>query len=272
MRLGIGSFTFTWAIGVPGHRPARPMTALDLLGEAERLGVTVVQVCDNLPLTQLGELELAAFAERARERAIQIELGARGLDPENLRAHLKLAGRFGCSFLRLVIDRPGDEPSPADAVRRLRAILPEFERAGIKLALENHDRFRSRVLAVMIEELGPERVGICLDTVNSFGALEGPEVVVEALGRYTLCLHVKDFTVRRVSHQMGFTVEGCPAGKGYLNVPWLLETLCVSPHAFNAILETWVTPGPSLEETIARERAWTEEGVRYLRTLIGKDR
>lgn len=268
MRLGIGTYTFAWAIGVPGALPARPMTPLDLLGEAVRLGTGVVQFCDNLPLVQLPERELDFFHQRARELGLELELGARGLAPENLRAHLRLARRFGCPFLRLVLDSPGDEPSAGDAVARLQAVLPEFEAAGVLLAIENHDRFQSATLARMIEQLGPHRAGVCLDTVNSFGALEGPDVVVKNLGRLTLCLHVKDFTLRRPSHQMGFVVEGCAAGRGRLNVPWLLEALKTCPRPFNAILETWVTPGDSLEETLGRERAWAEEGVRYLRELI----
>ena len=86
-------------------------------------------------------------------------------------------------------------------------------------------------------------------------------------GPLTLCLHVKDFTVRRVSHNMGFVVEGCAAGQGRLDVPWLFKALHGVPNPFNAILETWVTPSDSLDETIARECAWAEDGIRYLRTL-----
>jgi sugar phosphate isomerase/epimerase len=268
MRLGIGTYTFAWAMGVPGAMPARPMSAFDLLGEAARLGVRVVQFCDNLPLVKLPGPELEAFHQRVRELGLEVELGTRGLAPENLRAHLRLAQRFGCGFLRLVIDSPGDEPAAEKAVERLQAILPEFEAAGVRLAIENHDRFRSAALAGMVEQLGRDRAGICLDTVNSFGALEGPEVVVQNLGQFTLCLHVKDFTIRRAGHQMGYVVEGCAAGRGRLDVPWLLQALKPCPHPFNAILETWVTPGDSLDETIRRERAWAEEGVRYLRGLI----
>jgi 3-oxoisoapionate decarboxylase len=268
MRLGIGTYTFTWAIGVPGWPPAKPMSAFDLLDEAARLKVKVVQFCDNLPLVKLAESELEVFHRRALELGLELELGTRGLAPENLRANLRLAQRLDCSFLRLVIDSPGDEPSADEAVARLQAVLPEFTAVGVRLALENHDRFHSTTLAGMVERLGRENAGICLDTVNSFGALEGPEVVVRNLGPHTLCLHVKDFVVRRVSHQMGFVVEGCAAGRGRLNVPWLLEMLEPVSHPFNAILETWVTPGNVLEETILRERAWAEEGVRYLRELI----
>ena len=268
LRLGIGSYAFAWAIGVPGHPPARPMHALDLLDEAARLGVRVVQFCDNLPLLALPPRDLDLFQERIGQLGLELELGTRGLDADNLRAHLRLAERFGCSFVRLVVDRPGDEPAPEEVVARLRPCLSEFASAGIRLAIENHDRFSTKTLAEIVEQLGPDWVGICLDTVNSFGALEGPEQVVTALGPYTLCLHIKDFVLRRVSHQMGFLVEGCPAGQGRLDVPWLLRTLQTCPHAFNAILETWVTPGDSLAETICRERTWTEAGVRYLRGLI----
>jgi len=167
-----------------------------------------------------------------------------------------------------VIYSAGDEPTGEQVVPRLEPILAEFEAAGVRLAIENHDRFRSAALARIVQQLGADQVGVCLDTVNSFGALEGPEIVVQHLAPYVLCLHVKDFTVRRPPHQMGFIVEGCATGHGLLNVPWLLDALKVSSHPFNAILESWVTPGETLEESIARESAWAEEGVRYLRQFI----
>jgi sugar phosphate isomerase/epimerase len=268
MRLGIGSYAFAWAIGVPGHPPARPMTAFDLLEEVARLDVRLVQICDNLPLTQLAPAELDRFAARAQELNIQVEVGTLGLNPENLRAYLQLARRFQCPFVRVVVDSKGDEPTPEEIVTRLRPLVAEFAAAHIRVAIENHDRLRSGTLAWIVEQLGPENAGICLDTVNSFGALEGPEVVVQALAPYTLCLHAKDFTIQRVSHRMGFVLEGCPAGSGQLDVPWLLTQLAKSRHSFNVILETWVPPDKTLAETIARERAWTETGKNYLRTLI----
>jgi sugar phosphate isomerase/epimerase len=268
MRLGIGSYAFAWSIGVPGHEPKRRMSAFDLLEEARRLGVRVVQFCDNLPLVSLGPADLGEFERAFRQLGLTIELGTRGLEPGNLLDNLRLAQRFGCSFLRLVVDSKGDEPSPEQVVTRLRPHLTEFERAGVCLAIENHDRFTCETLLRIVDQLGKDRVGICLDTVNSFGALQGPDVVVGLLGPRTLCLHVKDITVRRMSHQMGFVDEGSAAGKGKLDIPWLLEKIRPCAPRCNAILETWVTPSDSLDETIHRERAWAEEGVRDLRTLI----
>jgi L-ribulose-5-phosphate 3-epimerase UlaE len=104
--------------------------------------------------------------------------------------------------------------------------------------------------------------------VNSFGALEGPEVVVDALAPYTVSLHVKDFTIRRVDHQMGFVVEGSPAGQGRLDIPWLLESISEAGCEPNAIIELWTPPDPDLPATIAKEEAWARESVTYMHRLV----
>ncbi len=271
MELGIGSYTFTWAVGIPGRLPEKRLSALNLLDEAIRLNVRVVQICDNLPFLDLPPAEVRTFAEKAKENDLIIEWGTRGLNREVIKRNLELCQAFRCPFLRVVIDQAGDEPSAEEAMERLGELLPDVESAGVKLAIENHDRFPVATLASMVEQLGSNRVGITLDTVNSFGAVETPEMVVNALGCYTMCLHVKDFTIRRPSHQLGFLVEGCAAGSGQLDVPWLLESVKrSSPHPFNVILETWVTPSDSLDETIARERRWANEGVAYLKQLVSQ--
>jgi sugar phosphate isomerase/epimerase len=136
------------------------------------------------------------------------------------------------------------------------------------LALENHDRIPARHLARIVEHIGSPNVGICLDTVNSFGALEGPEVVIEALTPWTVDLHLKEFTVRRFPHKMGFTVEGRPLGQGRLDVPWLLAKLEEQDRDPNAILEQWTPPADTLKATIAREAAWVAESVAFARRFI----
>jgi sugar phosphate isomerase/epimerase len=244
------------------------MDVFALLAEAQRLGVRVLQVCDNLPLANLSAPDLAAFEREARLAKVAIEVGTRGLQPANLLEHLRLAVLFDSPFVRLVVDSPGDEPSPEVVVARLKALVPQFREAGVKLAIENHDRFKAASLVRIVEQAGPDTVGICLDTVNSFGALEGPEVVLEHLAPYALSLHVKDFTLRRAESGMGFILSGSPAGEGRLDLPWLLESLRLAGRDVNAILETWPPPGPTLEETLARERAWVESSVRHLRQCI----
>ncbi|KKK83819.1 hypothetical protein LCGC14_2789570 [marine sediment metagenome] len=268
MQLGIGSFTYCWAVGVPGKIPSGPMTADGLVDRAHDLGLGLVQLCDNLQLEKLSEHQLGELKEKSDDLGIKIEIGARGIKPEYLLGQLELAVRFNSPILRVVIDSAGHKPSPEEVVQLLGGMIGEFEKADVVIAIENHDRFTTLVFIEMIEEIGSSHVGICLDTVNSFGALEAPDVVVETLGRYVVNLHIKDFDIRRSDYSLGFVIEGTPAGKGRLDVPWLLEKLAGTGRDFNAILELWTPPERDIQATIAKEEAWAIQSIEYLRQVI----
>lgn len=275
MKLGLGSYAYAWTIGVPGYPPPeRPLDAHGLIQRAHALGLRLVQIADNLPLHTLNEAELSALVDKSWRLGVAVEVGTRGIDPAHLRTYLDIARRFQSPILRVVVDTRTHHPEPDEIVTTLAALMPEFDAAKVTLAIENHDRFKAKTLAGIVQQVraesGLDRVGICLDTVNSFGALEGPEVVIAALGRYVINLHVKEFIVRRVDHNMGFVVEGKPAGQGMLDLPWLLTELrkAADGRPFNAILETWPPPEPKMAETIAKEDAWVVESIAYLRTLI----
>jgi sugar phosphate isomerase/epimerase len=166
------------------------------------------------------------------------------------------------------VDTADHHPTPDEAVHLLRGLMPEFEAAGVVLAIENHDRFKAQTLAEIIGQIGSQNVGICLDTVNSMGAGQGAETVVEQLGRYVVNLHVKDFIVRRHPHMLGFEVIGAPAGQGQLDIPWLLARLGQFGRAFNAILELWPPPEAQVERTVQKEAEWVQASLVYLRRLI----
>ena len=270
MKLGIGSYAYAWAIGgITGQRPAKPMDAMTFLRRAAALDVHLVQIADNLPLHTLSDPALDALLKEAGRLGVAIEVGTRGIQHDTLCTYLRIAGRAGSRILRTVIDTADDHPPLAEVVERLRAVMPPFERAGVTLALENHDRFKARELVEILRRVDSANLGVCLDTVNSFGALEGPEVVVETLGPYVVNLHLKDFSIRRADFAMGFVVEGTPAGQGRLNVPRLLDRLRgLSREDFNVILELWPAPEADIEATVRKEDAWAVASVAYLRALI----
>lgn len=268
MKLGIGTYAYAWAIGVPGYMPATPMTAPAFLDRVAALGVHVAQIADNLPLHTLTPAELDALAAQAQRLAIQIEVGTRGILPDQLDTYRALAVHFGSPILRVVVDSAGHHPEPDEIVALLREQVPAFEQDGVTLAIENHDRFKVAVLADILTRIGSPNVGICLDTVNSFGSLEGPAAVVATLGPFVVNLHVKDFSIRRHDHNMGFSLTGTPAGQGHLDLPWLLGELHAHGRDFNAILELWPAPEASIDATIAKEDSWAAESVAYLRTLL----
>lgn len=268
MKLGISSWTYTWAVGVGEYRPPRPLTPFDLLDRADALGVRVLQVADNLPLDGLTAAELAAFGADAARRGITLEVGAKGLTVAHMRRYLEICGVVGARLLRVVIDSPGDEPEPDEVVARLHVLVPDLASAGVTLGIENHDRFTAQALAGMVQAAESPLVGICLDTVNSFGALEGPGVVVPTLAPYAVNLHLKDFTIRRAPQMMGFVIEGRPVGQGRTDVPWLLQTLAAHGRDVNAIIEQWTPSQGTVDETIALEARWAVESVAYARQFI----
>lgn len=92
--------------------------------------------------------------------------------------------------------------------------------------------------------------------------------MLRAIGRFVVNLHVKDFRVTRLSHKKGFVVEGCPAGRGRLDVPALLANLQAHGRDPNAVLELWPPPEPTPDVTITKEAAWVVESVQYLRQFI----
>jgi 3-oxoisoapionate decarboxylase len=264
MRLGLSTYTFPWAVGVPGHEPVHPLGAIELIRRTRSMGLGLVQIADNLPLHQLREPELDRIAAEADAQRVDLEVGTRGIGP-HLRRYAVLAQRFGARFVRIVIDAGDDRPTVAEAVHRLSAFESEFRRRKLLVAIENHDRFSVEELAELVARLG-DWSGICLDTVNSLAALEPPRTVVARLGPLALNLHLKDFTIRRHAHQMGFEVEGTPAGSGLLNIPWLLAQLESVSRARTAVLELWTPPAPTMDATVAKEAAWASTSLDYLRT------
>lgn len=269
MRLGVGTYCYMWSLGFPGAEPASPMTVMDLLEEAAELGVRVVQFGPNHGLQDLAAERCSFVAAAARERGLELELGAKGLEPERLIPLVKLTRECGASLLRTVpAERPGGSlPGLAQMEESLRRVLPVLAGEGVTLAIENA-LVPARELRALIETLASPWVGITLDTVNSLAISEGVREVAETLAPYTRCLHVKDYAVARQWHMMGFQVEGRPAGQGQLDVPWLLALLSRHGVAANAIVESWVPEQHTLDETVALERRWARESVEYLRTLI----
>jgi sugar phosphate isomerase/epimerase len=269
MKLGIGSYTYVWACGVPGYpQPAAPLTALALCDKAAQLGVSVVQIADNVPLHTLDAGALDALRQRADELGLELEVGTRGIAPDHLAQYVRIAERLRSRLLRVVIDTPTDRPSPAEAIARLAPLLRIFESADVTLAIENHDRFKATALLAIVEALRSRHVGVCLDTANSLGCLESVAQVVETLGPRTVNLHLKDVGAVRAPHNKGFVIEGRPAGQGQIDFAWVLKRLRECRVDPNAIVELWPPPEPTLAAAIEKEEKWAQESVTFARRLI----
>ena len=243
MKLALSSYAYNWAVGIPGYPPERPMTVFDLLDQAVQLGVHVVQVVDNIPFELSSREEQDQVVQRADQLGIELEFGMRGIEGDHLEQGIQLAGRMHARVLRVVVDKGNYRPSEEEIVQTIQGAVPLLEKYGVRLAIENTERFKARKFAELVGLIGSRHVGICLDTANNYGIGEGIEAVVEALGPLTFDLHLKDYSIHRISHLMGYILEGSPVGQGQLDVFWILETLRQFGHDPNVVLELWTPSG-----------------------------
>jgi sugar phosphate isomerase/epimerase len=266
MKLGLSSYTFGWAIAAGARAAPFGLDEHGLLDKTQAAGLSLLQVGDNLPLHAFEAKQLRRFAERATSEKIELQIGARGLSRENLERYIQITRAVGGSLLRFVIDADDCHPDPETIVAILRTAEPLL--GDLVLGIENHDRFPARTLRALVDAAQSDRVGICLDTVNSFGAGEGLGEVAASLAPRTINLHIKDFVVQRPPHLMGFEISGRPAGQGMLNLTELLEVLAPFDRCKSALLELWTPPEAKLEETVRKEAVWAAQSLDYLRPLF----
>ena len=265
MQLGISSWSCPWAIGVPGYpAPEKPMGVMDLLKAATEAGAQVLQIADNLPLHALSRGMRQELHREACLRGVALEAGTRGLAPENLFMYLDIAGELDAKLVRTLPHDGLDRPDFEEALRRLRAVKPAFEAAGVMLAIENHDHYPSKWLRRLTEAADSPYIGVCLDAVNNLGLGESFREVLCALGPRTVNFHCKDYTISRKPTMLGFDVVGAAAGEGMLDLALAKSALRAD---ISWILESWLPWQGDISSTLSMERSWLERGMVNLRRL-----
>ena len=262
--IGLGTYAFFW------QHSDRVPAPLDLVGALERtreLDVDLFQVCDYEPLLTMSDAELREAALAARRLGIRIELGTKGVAPAHLTDFLRLAELFDAELVRSMVYAPGFRPSLDEAAAMLTGVLPDFESAGITLALETYEQVPTDALVDLVEKVGSDRLGICLDPANVVAALELPRDAVDRCAPLTRNVHAKDFAFARQDGWVGFTYSGAPMGQGLHDYPHLLEVVRPEDRGINEIVEHWLPWQGDPETTVQAEIAWTSTALDYLRSI-----
>jgi 3-oxoisoapionate decarboxylase len=271
MELGISSWSIPWSIGVRGYpQPERPIDAIGLLDKAVQHDVRVVQIADNMPLTELGDVELDQLSREAADRGLVLEVGTRGLEPEHLVRYITVAYRLGARALRTVLAGSllGAEHL-AGAESAIRRLLRDLERHEVRLALENNEAFSAAQYSELMERIAHPLVGMCIDTANSLGRPELLETTVSRLSRYAVMLHAKDFDIQRVDTRMGFSIVGRPAGAGRVDFDLVLRHLRdAGLEDISVIVEHWPPFAGTIGATMLLEEEWLATSVEYLRAKL----
>lgn len=262
--LGVSSYLFFWAIQYSG------LSASELIEKTAALDLHILQICDNLSLNGIPPDQLDALRELARRKNVALEVGTRGFDQDELFAYINIAERLGSKILRFV-PWSGAETLSRLSIEALadflKPLLHACELHQVTIALENHSEITDEDLVRLVDAIHSPFLGICLDTANSTGLLQKPLQTVELLAPHTVSLHLKDFVVTKKAGK-GYAISGVPLGQGWLDIPAIFDTLKRNKRQPNVLLELWVDPCESQQETLQKEDNWIRQSVDFARSIL----
>lgn len=260
--IGLSSYAFFWQLS---DRVSTPLTLTQALERTAALGVDLFQICDYAPLADMSESELADVAAAARRLGVRLEVGTKGIRPEHLRRFLEICTSLDARLLRTMFRTPEHAPTSGETEALLLQVLPEFEEAGVGIAIETYEQVPTADLLQVVRRIDSPTLGVCLDPANMVAALESPRDVIDAVAPFVLNLHIKDFAFARQEGWVGFTLSGAPLGEGLLDYDHLIETVKPAERGINRIVEHWLPWQQTEDATIRLEQEWTAHSVDYLR-------
>ena len=111
----------------------------------------------------------------------------------------------------------------AVATEVLRAVAPVLRDNGSRINLENHGDTTTFELVRLVEAVGPDVLGICLDTANLLVFAEHPVDAAERAAPFVHMTHAKDAAV--FFCESGLQRQGRPVGRGCVDWPTILPIL-----------------------------------------------
>lgn len=235
MLLGIDTFSLRW----------QGWDAFQMMEYAAGLGLENIHFSERSNLESLDPSYLQSVRSRAESLGLRIEIGMRSFDrysstfepdlgsgEEQLSAMLQAAHVIGSPIVRCFVGMQADRLGPvpiqehiAESIRTLRAVVPLAEQLGIAIAVENHGGvdLLAPELRDMVETVGSDHVGVCLDTGNPIYAAEDAVFATEVLAPYVLTTHLRDS--RAWATEQGAMVQWVPVGDGSVDLQRILKIL-----------------------------------------------
>jgi 3-oxoisoapionate decarboxylase len=261
--IGLSTYSFFWRTST---KVVAPLSLHDMIKQTGELGCTVLQICDYPPVETLTPSELLDIHDAAADLGIEIELGTRGIDPAHLYRYLDIAEPLGVTLVRSMLHTATHKPTTEDAIGLLKEAMPAFENHGVSVALETYEQVRTSDLVQVVEAVGSDALGICLDPANCVAGLELPHDVVDRTAPYVKNMHIKDFAFTRQAGWVGFTLAGCPLGEGLLDYDEMVTVVDPASRGANQIVEHWLPWQDDAVTTCLTEAQWTQHSVDYLRS------
>lgn len=203
--------------------------------------------------------EIAEVAAEFRHHGCYLEVGIPCINPHrpgpqalqagdgNQRAGtarlMRLAAQAGSSSLRCFVGGPADRHRQdvpwgqqlADSAALLRDLAPLARDLGVRFALETHADATTAELLRMVEAVGVEAAGLCLDTGNLSICLEEPVAATRRAAPYVIATHTKDAVLWLADDGLRWQARAC--GEGLMPWPALLRELAACAPDLTLSLE-----------------------------------
>jgi sugar phosphate isomerase/epimerase len=187
--------------------------APQLIDYAKELQLDTLFLSDIDCLPSLEDAALREIKAQADSAGLSLYVGSWSICPssvrfkpnwgtaeEHLRTGIRVSKALGSPVFRVILGAMDDRKTPGginarinDTVKVLKACKGAAMDAGIKIAVENHaGDMHSWELVRLIEEAGPDFVGVNIDSGNAAWTLEDPLDLLERLGPYTICSSLRD--------------------------------------------------------------------------------
>jgi sugar phosphate isomerase/epimerase len=237
----LASIKLTWAmISLPAAVVGDEAAIRQIRQHADTLGI---------------KLQLAHGSVCPSARSFNAQLGSA---EEQLTRALKAAQILGGRCMRCVLggdpERPQIEMHIDNMIKAIRPLRSRILDSGIKLAVENHGGdLQAREMKMMIDAVGRDVMGVCLDSGNPVWMLEDPHMTLEMLVPYAETCHVRDSAVWKTPE--GIAVRWVNMGEGNVDIDgWIRKFIAAKP-GLPIIFENLVSARPRVH-AIYDPRFW----------------
>jgi len=262
----------------------RTINLMQLMDMAVEWGLDGLHIT-NVDLESLAPARLAEVKAAAEAHGLYLEYNVSFNAPSDPRVNstvkdaLMNGKAMGADLVKfsLDIERPRPLYSTCfhpDVMRQLsdrydefKANIPLMEELGLTMSIENHcDTYADEVIW-LIRQLNHPDVGACVDTINSFVVLEGPEECVEKMAPYANCCHFCDNKL--VVDPDGTHFIGVSIGKGDIDCAKVLRTLKEKAPLDRITFEVEYEIGDdTLEVAREKEIQACKDSIDYLRNVL----
>jgi sugar phosphate isomerase/epimerase len=247
MRVGLDVYTIR-------HLGLDPLATIAYCRAHDLDGVHFFSPLEVSPTLDAGQLE--ETRREAEHQGLYLEVGLPTVNPHRFAAGrgsdqvaalgngdyarglercVRAARALGCREVRSHVGARGDRLDPddpwpgqlRDTAAFLRGLRPLLRDLGCRVNLETHADCTTTELVRLVEALGEEVQGICLDIGNTFRQLEDPVAATRRAAPYVHLTHTKDAIV--FFAERGLAWQARPCGRGAID--WSVVLPILGAHA-----------------------------------------